>query len=130
MTSPTDKGFNAGREPANKGKKYPPEVLTADEVRGLIEACSSRAPTGIRNRALIVAMYRGGLRVGETLALRPKTWTQQQGPSRCSTAKATVDGSLALIRERWPLSAAGSKRGTHWDSTDMYPCSAPSRASH
>ncbi len=72
MTSPTDKGFNAGREPANKGKKYPPEVLTPDEVRGLIEACSSRAPTGIRNRALIVVMYRGGLRVGETLALRPK----------------------------------------------------------
>ena len=73
MISPaTEKGFHAGREPANKGKKYPPEVLTADEVRRLIEACSNRAPTGIRYRALIVAMYRGGLRAGETLALRPK----------------------------------------------------------
>ena len=73
MKSPAaEKGFHTGREPANKGHKYPPEVLTADEARALIEACSSRAPTGIRNRALIVAMYRGGLRAGETLALRPK----------------------------------------------------------
>ena len=73
MNSPaTQKGFRTGREPSNKGKKYPPEVLTPDEVRALIEVCSNRAPTGIRNRALIVAMYRGGLRAGETLALRPK----------------------------------------------------------
>jgi len=73
MRSPaTAKGFHKGREPANKGKTYPPEVLTEGEVRGLIEACSNSAPTGIRNRALISAMYRGGLRSGETLALRPK----------------------------------------------------------
>jgi site-specific recombinase XerD len=73
MTSPaTQKGYHAGRKPANKGNKYPPEVLSADEVRGLIEACSNKAPTGIRNRALVVAMYRGGLRAGETLALRSK----------------------------------------------------------
>jgi site-specific recombinase XerD len=69
---PTEPGFHSGREPANKGKTYPPEVLTADEVRSLIEACSNRAPTGIRNRALIVVLYRGGLRAGEMLELRPK----------------------------------------------------------
>jgi integrase len=68
----TKKGFHAGREPANKGNKFPPEVLSEAEVRGLIEACSNKAPTGIRNRALIIVMYRGGLRAGETLALRPK----------------------------------------------------------
>lgn len=73
MNSPaTEKGYHVGREPANKGRTYPPEVLTDEEVRGLIEACSNRAPTGIRNRALISVMYRGGLRAGETLALRPK----------------------------------------------------------
>lgn len=72
MTTPTERGFHSGREPANKGKTYPPEVLTADEVRSLIEACSNRAPTGIRNRALIAVLYRGGLRAGEMLALRPK----------------------------------------------------------
>lgn len=38
----------------------------------MIAACSNRAPTGIRNRALLVVLYRGGLRVSEALALKPK----------------------------------------------------------
>ena len=47
----------------NKGQRFPVEVLTPDEVRALLTACSSRAPTGIRNRALITVLYRGGLRL-------------------------------------------------------------------
>jgi len=108
MFSPaTEKGFHAGREPANKGKKYPPEVLTADEVRGLIEACSNRAPTGIRNRALIVAMYRGGLRAGETLALRPKdvdtaagTLTVLHGKGDRRRVVGLDPGAMAIL-SRW-----------------------------
>lgn len=68
----TDKGYHQGREPANKGRTLPPEILTVDEVDSLLGACSNRAPTGIRNRGLIVVLYRGGLRLGEALALRPK----------------------------------------------------------
>lgn len=60
------------RTPANAGKKYPAEVLTEAEVASLIRACSPKAPTGIRNRALISVMYRAGLRVSEALALFPK----------------------------------------------------------
>ncbi len=41
-------------------------------MKSLICACSNRAPTGIRNRALIVVMYRAGLRLSEALALKPK----------------------------------------------------------
>ena len=36
------------------GQTWPIEILTPDEVRQLIRACSAKAPTGIRNRALIV----------------------------------------------------------------------------
>src|SRR6266851_2286294 len=60
------------RPPANKGQCYPAEILTPDEVRALIKACSNRAPTGVRNRALLVLLYRGGLRVSEALHLYPK----------------------------------------------------------
>lgn len=47
----------------------PESLITAEEARALIRAASPRAPTGIRNRALIAVMYRSGLRPGEALAL-------------------------------------------------------------
>jgi site-specific recombinase XerD len=68
-TSPiTATGYHSGRTAPNKGGTFPPEVLTEDEVKSLIRSCSNRAPTGIRNRALIVVMYRAGLRLSEALA--------------------------------------------------------------
>lgn len=48
------------------------DLLAPEEVRLLMNACSRRAPTGIRNRALIALLYGGGLRIGEALALKPK----------------------------------------------------------
>jgi len=59
-----------GMTPPNKGRKYPAEVLTAGELAALIARCSTRAPTGIRNRALLMLLSRSGLRVSEALALR------------------------------------------------------------
>ena len=50
---------------------FPREVLTTGEVAELISGCSPKAPTGIRNRALVWLLYRPGLRVSEVLALRP-----------------------------------------------------------
>jgi integrase/recombinase XerC len=58
--------------PANKGRKLPPELLTADDIRALLAACSASAPTGVRNRALVVTLYRAGLRLDEALALIPE----------------------------------------------------------
>lgn len=73
MSSPaTQKGYRAGVSPANAGRRYPAEILTPEEARALIAACSRRAPTGVRNRALLVVLYRAGLRVSEALALKPK----------------------------------------------------------
>ena len=80
VSSPvTQPGHHTGREAPNKGRTYPPEVLTPDEVKALIRACSNRAPTGIRNRALITVLYRGGLRLGEALALMPKDVDPDRG---------------------------------------------------
>ena len=73
MNSPaTEIGYHRGRTAPNKGETYPAEVLTENEVKSLIQCCSNRAPTGIRNRALITVLYRAGLRLSEALALRPK----------------------------------------------------------
>lgn len=64
-------GVRPGEKPPNYGKRYAAEPLTTDEVSALLAQCSRRAPTGIRNRALIMLLYRSGLRVSEELALRP-----------------------------------------------------------
>ena len=47
-----------GDEPPNKGKKYPAEPLTEVEVNSLLKQCSNRGSSGIRNKALIMVMYR------------------------------------------------------------------------
>jgi site-specific recombinase XerD len=93
--------------PANKGKTYPPEILSEDEVRQLVRACSNRAPTGIRNRALLTLLYRTGLRISEALGLYPKDLDPAEGRvvvRHGKGDKARVVGldheSFAVI-ERW-----------------------------
>lgn len=62
--------------------KRPIETLTTAEVEKLLDACSRKAPTGIRNRALIVLLWRGGLRISEALSLYGKDIDSQQGTVR------------------------------------------------
>ncbi len=68
----TTPGFRKGEPPANKGKTYPAEVLTPEEVRALLAQCSTTSSYGLRHRALITLLYRTGLRLGEALALQLK----------------------------------------------------------
>jgi len=50
--------------------KRPPEPLTKEEAIALIEGCNPNRATGVRNRAIIAALWRSQLRIGEVLALR------------------------------------------------------------
>lgn len=65
-------GYNRGREPANKGRRYPIEILTRNEIVMILDVISATSWTGVRNRALFAVMYRSGLRVSEALHLRSK----------------------------------------------------------
>jgi site-specific recombinase XerD len=51
--------------------KYPPESYTRVECEAILKACYDE-PCGGRNRALIVVLWRSGLRLAEALALRPQ----------------------------------------------------------
>jgi site-specific recombinase XerD len=68
-TPPTQRGRQS---PANKGRRYPPEILTPLEIQALLEACHGNPDTALRNRAFFTLLYRTGLRCSEALALEPK----------------------------------------------------------
>ena len=65
-------------------------------MKALIRACSPRAPTGVRNRALLVVLYRGGLRVGEALALYPKDLDRRRGTIRVLHGKGDKARTVGL----------------------------------
>ena len=89
--------------PWNKGRRLPPEVLTRDEVNALMRACSKRAPTGLRNQALIVVLWRGGLRIGEALNLRPKDLDPRQGTIRVLNGKGGKSRVVGLDAGAWAV---------------------------
>lgn len=68
----TEPGYRQGQLPANKGKTYPAEVLTSEEVSTILAQCSMISSYGLRHRALITVLYRTGLRLSEALALALK----------------------------------------------------------
>jgi integrase len=61
-------GYGKGRAPASKGKKYPRNPPTSGEMMRLLGGCP-QTPQGRRLFALLVLLWRSGLRVAEALAL-------------------------------------------------------------
>ena len=63
-------------ETARPGKKRRPQrlprSLAPDQRRALLDQPNPRAPTGVRDRALMAAMLHAGLRCAEALSLRPR----------------------------------------------------------
>jgi site-specific recombinase XerD len=88
---------------SNKGKKLPPEPLTTDEVKLLIRACSNRASTGVRNRALIVVLYRAGLRINEALGILPKDLDFNASTIRVLQGKGSTSRTVGLDAGAWAI---------------------------
>jgi site-specific recombinase XerD len=91
----------------HKSNRLDADLLSQKEIESLITACSNKAPTGIRNRALIAMAWRTGLRLGEILALRLKDLdldaglvTVQHGKGDKHRIVGLDPGAAALI-QRW-----------------------------
>lgn len=80
----------------NKGRKFPAEPLTRDEVHRLLAAFSHRSRTGRRNKALVAVMYRAGLRVSEILGVDLKDLDQEQRLLRILRGKGKRSRTVGL----------------------------------
>ena len=64
----TRPGYHAGRSPRNKGRRFPADPPTVEEIVAVMRAAGP-GRDGARLRALIVVLWRAGLRISEALAL-------------------------------------------------------------
>ncbi len=87
-------------------RRFPVEILTNAEACRLLGACGCR-PAGLRNRALIAVLYRGGLRINETLDLLPKDIDLEVGAIRILHGKGDrartvgIDPAAGDVVSRW-----------------------------
>lgn len=105
--------------------RYPAEVLTRQEVGRLLDACGTRTWTDRRNRALIVVLYRAGLRLAGALALRPCDVDLNRGAIRVLKGKGGKARTVGI--DRWRLTALAGWMEEHrargWSGGDPLFCS-------
>jgi site-specific recombinase XerD len=88
-------------------RRFPPEVLSPEEVGRLLEACGNDHWRATRDRALLAVLYCSGLRIGEALALRPKDLDLRNGSIRVLWAKGGssrtvgIDGQAGVMVAAW-----------------------------
>lgn len=74
-------------------------------MRALIEACGRRSPTGKRNRALIVVLWRAGLRISEALSLQVNDvgdgWLRVERGKGGKARTVGMDPEAFAVLERW-----------------------------
>ena len=92
------------------GSRLDADLLTGAEIELLMRRCSRRAPTGVRNRALIAVLWRCGLRLGEALALAAEGLRPRRGHAGGAAGQgrqaARGRGGRGHRRARRPLARA------------------------
>lgn len=88
-------------------QKHLPKRLTREEAAALLAQPNRRAPTGIRDLALLRVYYRCGLRCSEALDLRGRDVHLARNELRVNAGKGDkdrvvwMDTTTAAILERW-----------------------------
>ena len=71
-------GYFAGRPPRNKGRLYPADPPTVEEIIAVMRQTGDDRH-GFRLRALIIVLWRGGLRIQEALGLGERDLDSRRG---------------------------------------------------
>ena len=102
-------GVRSGQRPPNAGRRLPGEVLTADEMRRLLDVTlRPGSAAAIRNHALFTVLWRCGLRSGEARALMPsdlnlaaRTLSVPKSKTPAGLRTVGLDEIAAESLERW-----------------------------
>jgi integrase len=92
--------FHHGRQPRNKGLRYPADPPTVEEIIAVMHAAGDD-PDAVRLRGLIVVLWRAGLRVSEALALTESDLEPDRGAILVRHGK----GGLCRMQHRSPYVA-------------------------
>ncbi len=96
----TKPGYLAGRPPRNKGLRYPPDPPTVEEIVAVMRAAGDDIH-GARMRALIVLLWRAGLRINEALTLTEHDLDARLGAIRVRHGKGGRRREVGMDRWGW-----------------------------
>jgi site-specific recombinase XerD len=129
-------GYHAGRPPHNKGHLYPADPPTVEEIVAVMRHASDDRH-GFRLRALIVVLWRSGLRIQEALALGEHDLDPRRGSLLVRNGKGGRRREIGMDAWGWeqlrPWLAArvelpigplfciidGPTRGRRWSSANV-----------
>jgi hypothetical protein len=94
--------FHVGRPLRNRGRRYPSDPPTVEEIIAVMRAAGA-TPDGLRLRGVIVTLWRAGLRISEALALA-ETFV---APQICCDVTTTSGRRLRRPRRRLPPQPVG-----------------------
>jgi site-specific recombinase XerD len=93
-------GHHAGRPPRNKGRQYPADPPTVEDIVAVMR-CPGESPEGLRVRALIVILWRAGLRISEALALAESDLDRMAGAVLVRRGKGGKRREVGMDRRGW-----------------------------
>ena len=93
-------GYHAGRAPRNKGMRYPADPPTVEEIVAVMRLTGEHRH-GWRLRALIVVLWRGGLRIHEALALAELDLDPRRGSLLVRNGKGGKRRELGMDEWGW-----------------------------
>ncbi len=127
-------GYHRGRPPRSKGEQYPADPPTIEEIIAVMRIVGDRAD-GDRLRALIVLLWRAGLRISEALSLQESDLDRSRGAVLVRRGKGGKRREVGMGRWAWdqlepwlaiprqlPVGALlcvihGPTAGRHWEAS-------------
>jgi len=93
-------GYHGGRPPRNKGLCYPADPPSVEEIVAVMRVAGDGA-AGARLRALIILLWRAGLRISEALALAESDLDAARGAILVRRGKGGKRREVGMVRWAW-----------------------------